>query len=102
MAYFGLRDGGADLVHDRFQVAAGHLVARTRGGHSATLLVSEHNQHGAVKMVHGVLDTAKSNRIGDISRSTYDEEIAETLIKNQIRRNPAVGASQDDGMRMLC
>jgi hypothetical protein len=98
---FGLSDGRIDLVHDRVQVAAGHLAARTGGGHGATFLMSEHNQQRAVKVVDGVLDTAEAYGIGDVSRSAHDEEIAQALVKNQLGRNPAVGTSEDDGMGLL-
>jgi hypothetical protein len=60
--------------------------------------MSEHNQQGAVKVVHGVLDTPKTYGIGDVSRRAHDEEIAQALVKHQLGRNPAVGAREDDGM----
>ena len=39
--------------------------------------MSEHYQQRAMKMVDGVLDAPESNRIGDVARGAYDEEIAE-------------------------
>jgi hypothetical protein len=43
-------------------------------------------------MVHGVLDASKTYGVGNVSRRAYYEEIAEALVKDQLGRNPAVGA----------
>jgi hypothetical protein len=63
--------------------------------------MSEHDQQRAVKVVDGVLDAPQANGIGDVASRAHDEKIAEALVKNQIRRNAAVRARQDDGMRLL-
>src|SRR4029077_6568758 len=98
---FGLSDGRIDLVDDRFQVGAGHLFAGTGGGHGATFLMSEHDQHRAMKVVDGILDTPQAYGVGDVTRGAYDEEIAEALVKNQLGRNPAVGTREDNGVGLL-
>jgi hypothetical protein len=63
--------------------------------------MTEHNDHAGAEMFYGILKTAYACRVSAVSGHTDDEEIAETLIKHYLRRDPAVRATEDCNQRML-
>ncbi len=46
-------------------------------------------------------DATSRTRSHDVSSNANDEQVTETLIENDLRRNPRVGASENDGKRLL-
>jgi hypothetical protein len=57
--------------------------------------VSEHNDHDGAEVLYRILETAYGGRIGAIAGYSDYEEIAQPLIENNLRRDSAVGATQD-------
>ena len=55
-------------------------------------------------MADGVLDAIDRNRIGNVAREPYHEQIAEALVKDYLGRGARVGTSKNycEGMLRLC
>jgi hypothetical protein len=56
--------------------------------------MSEHNDHYGAEVFYGILKTADGGRVNTVSRNANDEEVAETLIEDYLRRDPAVRATE--------
>ena len=68
---------------------------------SAAVMAQDHYQRHA-QMLHAVLDAAQRDVIDYLSGSSHYEDVSQTLIEDNFRRNlgVGVGASRHDGKRM--
>jgi hypothetical protein len=63
--------------------------------------VSQHKDQAATQVIDCVFNASQVFIVDDVSGDAADEQITETLIKNNLRRHPRIGATDDDGERML-
>src|SRR5262249_13236335 len=52
-------------------------------------------------MIEGILHAGEPQRTSYISGSAHDEQVTQGLVKDQLRRDAAVGATQHRGFRVL-
>jgi hypothetical protein len=52
-------------------------------------------------MRYCIFDAAERMIVNQVARRANDEKVTEVLIENQFRRNSGIGASDDDGERVL-
>src|SRR5262249_2280562 len=64
-------------------------------------LMPQHQNQVATQMIYRVFDASQVFIVYHVSCDTADKQIAESLIKNDLRRHPRIGATDDDGKRML-
>ena len=72
-----------------------------RGENRAATRMSEHDHESCAIARSGEFDAADLRRRDDISGDANDEQIAQTLIKNDFGRNARIGASENDRKRFL-
>ena len=100
-----LSTDGRTRFDDRAQVARlllggpRQLLERRLDG--AALRVAEHHDETRPEPLGGELHAAHLRRRHDVAGDADDEEIAEALIEDDLRRHPRVGAAEDDGERFL-
>ena len=63
--------------------------------------VTENDNKASVKPGSRELDAADLRGSDDVAGDTDDEEVAEALVKDELGRDPGIGASQDDGEWLL-
>jgi hypothetical protein len=63
--------------------------------------VTEDDNEASVKPGRRELDAADLRRSDDVAGDTDNEEVAEALVKDELGRDPGIGASQDDGEWLL-
>src|SRR5215469_3339169 len=56
----------------------------------------EHHQQRTMKVFHRVLHASQCDGVSDISRRAHHKKVAEALVEDQFRTNPAVRTSEDD------
>jgi hypothetical protein len=66
------------VVLDRFQ---GRL-------HRAAFLVTDHHDQRSSQVTDGVLDTAQQRGVDDVAGDPRHEQVAKTLIEQQLGRQP--------------
>jgi hypothetical protein len=57
--------------------------------------MSEHNDHDGAEVFYGILKTPYAGWVGTVPGKTNDKKVAEPLIKNYLRRDSAVGATEN-------
>lgn len=77
------------------------LPTRHRGGHRPTGRVRQDDDERDFEMSHRIFDAPQDDIIDDIARHPDDEEIPQSLIEENLRRDPRVRASQQNGERAL-
>jgi hypothetical protein len=63
--------------------------------------MSKHDYHNRPEMLDCIFETAHDHRIGAIARGANYKYIPETLIKNNLRWDTAVGATEHCNERVL-
>lgn len=63
--------------------------------------MSQHYNQAATQMIDSVFDASQVFVVNYISRDATYKQIAQTLIKNDLGRHTRIGATDDDGKRML-
>jgi hypothetical protein len=63
--------------------------------------MSEHHDQPCTKLRGGKLHTADLRRRHDVSRYANDEQISESLVENQLGRNPGIGTTKNNCKRLL-
>ncbi len=71
------------------------------GGNRATLFVAEDDDKIRAKVLDGVFDAAEDFVVDHVASIADHEEIAQSCVENQFGRHARIGASEDDGVRML-
>ncbi len=71
------------------------------GGYRSAVGVSQDDHQGNAQVLHGVLHAAQDGLVGHVSGGADDEEVAHTLVKEDLRRDAGIGAPQDDGEGLL-
>ena len=59
--------------------------------------MSEHHDEPRAEALGGELDAADLRRRDDVPGHADDEQVAQALVEDDLRRHPRVGASEDDG-----
>ena len=97
--------GGPDALHDRAQVArlvlGRPLELFDRGLHRAALRVPEHDHQPRAEARRRELDAADLRGGDNVAGDADDEQIAEALVEDNLRRHARVRASEDDRERLL-
>ena len=83
--------GRAYTIDDRAQVSR-VIRARTqqlidRGENRPALRMAEHNHQTCAVLFGGELDAAHLRRRHDVAGHAYNEQVAETLVENNLRRH---------------
>jgi hypothetical protein len=63
--------------------------------------VPEHDDESRAESLGGVLDAPDQRWSDDVPGDADDEQIAEPLIEDDLRRNARVGAAENDRVRLL-
>ena len=98
-----------DLLPDAFhvflqflQMAVQRLVSRFADGMDCpTAFVAQDEHEWNMEMFHGVLEGSQHVFVDDVAGVAYLEDAAGSLIEDELRAYPTVGAAEDDGERML-
>jgi hypothetical protein len=98
-------DRGTDPADDRPQVARS-LIDRLlqhleRGRHRSTLGVAEDDDQPGAESRSGELHAVDLRGGDDIARDADDEQVAESLIEDQLRWDSRIGAAKDNRERLL-
>src|SRR5207244_1842977 len=64
-------------------------------------LMSEHHDQAHGQMIDRVLDASQAVIVDYVASYSYHEQIAEPLIENDFGRNTRIGATDNNGERML-
>ena len=100
-----MRDLRRDPVDDRLNVLrlrhAAVLEGADRGTHRAALGVSHHDDQAGPELAGRELDGPDERRRDDVARDADDEEIAEALVEDELRRRPRIRAAEDGRERPL-
>lgn len=88
----GLSYGWLDFVHDGIQILTRHLFSRTCGIHRATFLLLKHGQQRTVDVVDSILDAPQCDGVSNVAGHPHHKDVAQGLVEDQLRTNPAVGA----------
>ena len=67
----------------------------------AALLVSEDNHQFRAEVLDAILDAAENDVVHEVSGNSYDEEIAQAFVKEQLGRHARICAAENHGERML-
>ena len=59
--------------------------------------MTEHDDKGGAESLGCELDAADLRRGDDVAGNAYDEQIAQTLIEDDLGRDPRIGAAENDG-----
>jgi hypothetical protein len=52
-------------------------------------------------VIYRILNASEADGVGYISGRPYDKEVAEALVKDQLRGDPAIGTGEDNHVRLL-
>ena len=63
--------------------------------------MSENHDYLAAEVLDGVFDASYRDGIGTVTGIADDEEVAEVLVEDQFRREPAVSAAENRNFRSL-
>ena len=77
------------------------LLGLRRGGHCAAHLVAHDDEQRGVQMSGRILDARDLRITGNVARDPNVEEIAKTLVEDDLRRYTGIGAAQHDRVGML-
>ena len=66
-----------------------------------TAFVGQHEHEGHVEVFHGVFEGSQHVFVYDVAGIAYLKDAADSLIEDELRAYPTVGAAEDDGERML-
>jgi hypothetical protein len=88
-----IADQGIDVAR------SGPAVKRRR--YSTATLMPQNDDETCAKMLDRVLDATQGIIIHQIAGRADDEEVPDVLIENDFGRRPRIGASNDNGKRML-
>src|SRR5262245_58318452 len=77
------------------------LPAPHRRGDRAAALMAHHHDERHVQVLRGVLEARDLGVAGDVARDANIEEIAESLIEDDLRGNTRVRTTENRRMRML-
>ena len=75
-----------------------HLACRS---HSAAGVVTENHHDRGLKLLNRVLQRTESRVLHDMTGGTHHERVAQTQIKNNLRRQARVTATENRGEREL-
>src|SRR5579884_615656 len=95
-----LLHGRCDALHDGREVAW-NMMALNRGGHGSATAMPHHYDEPYMQMLHRILQAAENNLIDDIAGRPNHEEIAQPLIKHDLRRDARVAAGEYGGIGVL-
>jgi len=95
----------ADAIDDRAQITG--LLARGPGEllqgcvNGAAVGMAQHHHQARAESLGRELDAAHLRRGDDVAGNADDEQVAQPLIKHDLRGHARVGATEDDGERLL-
>ena len=61
----------------------------------------QHHDESRAEPLGGELDAADLRRGDDVAGDTDDKKVTKALIEDVLRRHPRIGASENDGERLL-
>jgi hypothetical protein len=67
----------------------------------AAAFVPEHDDERRMQVLDGVLDAAQRVVINHVAGLAHDEEVAQTLVEQDLGPGARVGAAEDDGHGVL-
>ena len=76
-------------------------AARQRRMDAAAAFVAQYDQQRNVQMLGAVFQASDFSVCRDVARDAHDKQIAEALIKNDLRRHARISTTEHLGMRML-
>jgi hypothetical protein len=96
----GLAQARLHPLHDRGgpgvrRLRAGHDIVR--GLHRPAGVVAEHHEQGRAEHPHAVLDAGQHLRPDDVPGGADHEEVTEAAVKDDLRGEAGVRASEDHG-----
>jgi hypothetical protein len=77
------------------------VLAFHDSGNGAALGMSQDHEQIRVEVFDGIFAGSDLVVIGDVTGNTDDEEVAETLIEDELRGDARIGAGEHDGARVL-
>ena len=72
-----------------------------RGRHGTAAFMPHHDDEAGPEVPHRIRDAPHDVLGDDVAGDPDDEEVAEALVEDELRRDPRVAAGQDRGERML-
>jgi hypothetical protein len=63
--------------------------------------VPKNNDQFGAQVLDCILDATENGVVNDVPGNSYDEEIAQSLIEEQLRRNSGVGTTEDHSKWVL-
>lgn len=63
--------------------------------------MTQNYDQACARVPHRVFDAAQRMVVDQIASRANDEKVTQVLVEDQLRRNARIGASDDDGERML-
>src|SRR6266436_2919898 len=77
------------------------MVALQRSLDCTATLVTENHDQARAQVRHCVLDAAQRMVVDQIPSRANDEKVTQVLIEDQLGRSAGIGASENDGERVL-
>jgi len=99
-----LGDGWSDGLDETGEVrvwGTSSLRRAHRGLHRAAALVAENRHQGNLQLHEAVLDAAEHGGIDDVPGRPDHEQVSESLVEDDLRRDARVSAAENERERML-